>query len=151
DPELLPARGIPVGLGNLLNRVGVKPGFAPRDVLCHFPLLSLMVPGTWRGHEARDQRLPPGRGRRAASAGRARRARPPGRSHAERPSPLFRPAWPCLAVKMTVKVKSGVLLHKWPQVTSRSAGFCHNVTGSGRTARCGGTTDAECGSTLAVT
>jgi hypothetical protein len=35
DPELLPARGVPVGLGNLLNRVGVEPGFAPRDVLCH--------------------------------------------------------------------------------------------------------------------
>ena len=87
DPELLPARGVPVGFGNLLNRVSVEPGFAPRDVLCHLRLLSLTVPGTWRGHAARDQRLRPARGQRAGSAGRARRARPPGRSHAERPRP----------------------------------------------------------------
>ena len=36
---------------------------------------------------------------------------------------------------MKVKVKSGVLFHKWPQVTSRSVAFCHNVTGGRRTAR----------------
>src|SRR4029077_16760686 len=93
DPELLPARGVPVGFGNLLNRVGVQPGFAPRDVLCHFSLLSLRSGNLAR---ARGTGSAPPAGPRATN--RIRWSRPPDAAARAKPCgaavPLFRPAWP---------------------------------------------------------